>query len=150
LRPWTSSEQELSVEIVKQSNLVTDRCWRDAEIAAACAKLERFAAASNARRPILNIYRKYYGPKMAAVIFATFYASMAATALVVEVIYDTEGFSPSERNAQVLETSISWKYTTWLNIVFLALAGLLVRRFLKTSGPEMLLMMNMPAQKQAR
>src|SRR5713226_1469900 len=31
--------------------------------------------------PILNIYRKYYGWKMAAFLFATFYAAMAAAAL---------------------------------------------------------------------
>lgn len=46
---------------------------------------------------------------------------------------------------RVVEASISWDYTTWLNIVFLILAGLLVWRFLKTGGPAMLRMMNMPA-----
>ena len=95
--------------------------------------------------PILNIYRKYYGLKMATFLFATFYASMASAALVVEVIFNAVGLVPSERNAQVVESSISWNYTTWLNIVFLAVAGLLVWRFLKTGGAAMLLMMNKPA-----
>jgi uncharacterized protein len=95
--------------------------------------------------PILNIYRKYYGLKMSVLLFATFYASMAGAALIVELISGTAGLVPAQRNARVMEASISWNYTTWLNIVFLALAGLLVWRFLKTGGPAMLLMMNKPA-----
>jgi len=45
----------------------------------------------------------------------------------------------------VVEMSFDWNYTTWLNIVFLVLAGLLIWRFLRTGGPEMLRMMNKPA-----
>jgi hypothetical protein len=48
---------------------------------------------------------------------------------------------PQQRNAQVLEQAITWNYTTWLNIVFLLLAALLVWRFYRTGGPEMLRMM---------
>jgi hypothetical protein len=51
---------------------------------------------------------------------------------------------PAQRNPRVVETSITWNYTTWLNIAFLILAGLLVWRFLKTGGPAMLRMMNRP------
>jgi uncharacterized membrane protein YraQ (UPF0718 family) len=92
--------------------------------------------------PILNIYRKYYGLKMAGFLFATFYASMVGAALIVELIFGALGLVPAQRNARVVEASISWNYTTWLNMVFLALAGLLVWRFLKTGGPAMLRMMN--------
>jgi uncharacterized protein len=95
--------------------------------------------------PILNIYRKYYGWKMAGFLFVTFYAAMAAAALIVELIFGALGLVPTQRNARVVEASITWDYTTWLNIAFLILAGLLVWRFLKTGGPAMLRMMNMPA-----
>jgi uncharacterized membrane protein YraQ (UPF0718 family) len=95
--------------------------------------------------PILNIYRKYYGLRMAAVLFVTFYAAMAAAALIVELIFGALGLVPSQRNARVVEASITWDYTIWLNIVSLILAGLLVWRFLKTGGPAMLRMMNRPA-----
>jgi hypothetical protein len=94
--------------------------------------------------PILNIYRKYYGLKMAGFLFVTFYASMAGAALVVESLFEALGLVPAQRNARVVETHLAWNYTTWLNIVFLALAGLLVWRFLKTGGPAMLRMMNRP------
>ena len=95
--------------------------------------------------PILNIYRKYYGWKMAAFLFATFYAAMAGAALIVELIFDALGLVPAARNARVVDASISWNYTTWLNIAFLVLAGLLVWRFFTTGGLAMLRMMNKPA-----
>jgi uncharacterized membrane protein YraQ (UPF0718 family) len=95
--------------------------------------------------PVLNIYRKYYGLKMAGFLFVTFYAAMAGAALIVELIFGALGLVPAQRNARVVEASLTWNYTTWLNIVFLVLAGLLVWRFLKTGGPAMLRMMNRPA-----
>jgi uncharacterized membrane protein YraQ (UPF0718 family) len=92
--------------------------------------------------PILNIYRKYYGLKMVGFLFVTFYAAMAAAALVVELIFGALGLVPAQRNARVAEASLMWNYTTWLNIVFFVLAAWLVWRFLKTGGPAMLRMMN--------
>jgi uncharacterized protein len=96
--------------------------------------------------PILDIYRKYYGLKMTGFLLTTFYTAMAAAALIVEAIFAALGLIPTARQAQVVEASISWNYTTWLNIVFLILAALLVWRFLTTGGPEMLRMMNAPAR----
>lgn len=94
--------------------------------------------------PVLNIYRKYYGLRMAGFLFVTFYAAMAIAALIVELVFSLLGFVPTEHRAQVVEASISWNYTTWLNIAFLLLAGFLVARFLRTGGPGMLRMMNRP------
>ena len=99
--------------------------------------------------PILNIYRKYYGVKMAGFLFATFYGAMAIAALIVELIFNGFALVPSERKACVVEASITWNYTTWLNIAFLGLTALLVWRFLKTGGPEMLRMMNEPPPAEA-
>jgi uncharacterized membrane protein YraQ (UPF0718 family) len=96
--------------------------------------------------PILNIYRKYYGWKMAGFLFAAFYASMAGAALTVELMFGALGLVPSQRNARVVEGAVTWNYTTWFNIAFLLLAGVLVWRFLKTGGPAMLRMMNRPAE----
>jgi uncharacterized membrane protein YraQ (UPF0718 family) len=91
--------------------------------------------------PVLNIYRKYYGMRMSAFLLGTFYAAMAVAALGVEFLFQVARLVPSERHAQIVEASISLNYTTILNIVFLAIAGALVVRFLKTGGPEMLRMM---------
>ena len=88
--------------------------------------------------PILNIYRKYYGTRMMLTLLATFYAAMVSAGYLVEFIFGTAGLVPSRRNATVMESGISWNYTTWLNIVFLALAALLVVRFATTGGIPML------------
>src|SRR3984893_3695114 len=95
--------------------------------------------------PILNIYRKYYGLKMAGFLFVTFYVAMVVAALIVDLIFGGFALIPSEHKARVVEASITWNYTTWLNLAFLVLAGLLVWRFLQTGGREMLRMMNRPA-----
>ena len=94
---------------------------------------------------VLNIYRKYYGLKMAGFLFATFYVAMAAAGLIVELIFGGFALIPSERQARVVEAAITWNYTSWLNLAFLLLAGLLVGRFLKTGGAAMLRRMNGPA-----
>jgi uncharacterized membrane protein YraQ (UPF0718 family) len=95
--------------------------------------------------PILNIYRKYYGLKMAGFLFATFYVAMAVAAVIVELVFGSFALIPSQRSARVVEASITWDYTTWLNLAFLVLAGFFVWRFLNTGGPAMLRMMNRPA-----
>jgi uncharacterized membrane protein YraQ (UPF0718 family) len=100
--------------------------------------------------PVLNIYRKYYGLKMATFLLVTFYAAMAAAALLVEVFFALAGLIPHEHHAHVVEASVTWNYTTWLNVVFLALAGLLVWRFFRTGGFEMLRMMNAPSHGESR
>ena len=91
--------------------------------------------------PILLIYRKYYGARMAAFIFATFYASMVVAGYLVELLFGAAHLLPTARNAQVLQAQISLNYTTALNLVFLALAALLVWRAARTGGLGMLRMM---------
>jgi uncharacterized protein len=88
--------------------------------------------------PILNIYRKYYGTAMMLTLLGTFYAAMVTAGYLVEIIFGTTGLIPSQRNATVMEAGVSWNYTTWLNIAFLALAALLVTRFVVTGGIPML------------
>jgi hypothetical protein len=92
--------------------------------------------------PILNIYRKYYGLKISAVLLVVFYASMSLAALAVEFIFGALHLIPQRRHLQLVQESIRWNYTTVLNIVFLALATVLVIRFLRTGGPSMLRMMS--------
>ena len=91
--------------------------------------------------PILNIYRKYYGWKMSAFLFVTFYLSMAGAALAVDLLFGAVRLIPTERSAPIATAAVSWDYTTWLNIVFLVLAGVLVWQFFRTGGVQMLRMM---------
>ena len=91
--------------------------------------------------PIVVIYRKYYGAKMALFIAATFYVTMVLAGYAVEFLFGGLGLIPTTRNAKVVEESITWNYTTILNIVFLALAAGLLYRFVTTGGIPMLKMM---------
>jgi uncharacterized membrane protein YraQ (UPF0718 family) len=95
--------------------------------------------------PILDIYRRYYGRRMAVFIFVTFYASMATAGLVVEFLFQGLGLQPTARNAKVVTAHVSWNYSTYLNIVFLAVAAaLLWRYFRRGGGLAMLRMMDEP------
>ena len=91
--------------------------------------------------PILNIYRKYYGTKMMLVLLGTFYAAMVGAGYLVELLFGVSGLIPEQRSATVMTEGISWNYTTWLNIAFLILAAVLLVRFFRTGGREMLRMM---------
>ncbi|QMU77361.1 permease [Streptacidiphilus sp. PB12-B1b] len=91
--------------------------------------------------PILNIYRKYYGTRMTVFLFVTFYAAMVIAGYLVELVFGGLGIIPDNSKAKVPTGGVSWDYTTWLNIVFLALAAAFVIRFLRTGGREMFRMM---------
>ena len=96
--------------------------------------------------PILNIYRKYYGGKVSLFLLGTFYATMVGAGLVVEFVFQALGLIPGgPRHAKVLEAHVSLNYTSVLNVLFLVLAGILIVRFLRTGGPEMLRMMKQPS-----
>jgi hypothetical protein len=91
--------------------------------------------------PILNIYRKYYGAKMALFILGTFYTAMAVAGYAVELVFGSLGLIPDRSTARIPDQGISWDYTTWLNIAFGILAVVLVIRFARTGGLPMLRMM---------
>ncbi|MFF0163736.1 permease [Streptomyces sp. NPDC005263] len=91
--------------------------------------------------PILNIYRKYYGAKTAAFLLGTFYLAMVIAGYIVEFAFGGLGLIPDRADAKVPMEGVSWNYTTWLNIAFLLLAGVLLVRFLRTGGLSMLRMM---------
>ena len=99
--------------------------------------------------PILDIYRRYYGLRIALLLLAVSYAAMAGAAYILELVFDVGGLVPQQRSAQIIEAHLTWNYTTWLNIAFLGLSALLVWRFLKTGGPQMLRIMNQPAPAEA-
>jgi uncharacterized protein len=95
--------------------------------------------------PILDIYRRYYGRRMAVFIFGTFYAAMASAGLVVELVFRGIGIVPGSRHAKVKTATVTWNYTTYLDIVFIAVAALLVWRYFRRGGGwSMLKMMEEP------
>jgi hypothetical protein len=89
--------------------------------------------------PILDIYRKYYGWKVALCIFVTFYFAMAAAGYIVEILFGFLNIIPSNKNVtQIMTQGISWNYTAYLNIFFIVIGTILLIRFFRTNGMDML------------
>jgi uncharacterized protein len=95
--------------------------------------------------PILNIYRKYYGIRMALVILAAFYASMVTAGYLAELVFGGLGLVPARAAARVAATSPSFDYTTWLDLASAVLAVVLLVRCARTGGFAMLREMGGPA-----
>src|SRR5713101_3672764 len=66
--------------------------------------------------PLLLVYRKYYGGRVALRLFVTFYVVMAAAGLMVEGLFSITGLIPSTRPTNIVATHFQWNYTTFLNI----------------------------------
>jgi uncharacterized membrane protein YraQ (UPF0718 family)/YHS domain-containing protein len=75
--------------------------------------------------PLLLIYRRYYGTRLALQMLALFWALMSVAGLLTEGIFRAAGLVPSIRPTVIAPASFSWDYTTYLNIVFLAVFGAL-------------------------
>jgi hypothetical protein len=92
--------------------------------------------------PILLIYRKYYGGRMMAFIGFSFYVAMVVAGWLTELIFQVLGIIPQSHHVASITDSISFNYTTVLNIIFVSLAVWLLMRFIKTGALPMLKMMN--------
>jgi uncharacterized protein len=69
--------------------------------------------------PLLDVYRRYYGWKMAAYIAAVFYATMVIAALIMDAAFNAIGWIPQSRpdiHAEMVHFSMN--YTFWLNVAF--------------------------------
>lgn len=75
--------------------------------------------------PLVLIYRKYYGNRLALRLFVTFYAVMAAAGLIVEGLFSLFGAIPTSRHKTIAPTHFAWNSTTFLNILFLGVFGVL-------------------------
>ncbi|HEY0492657.1 MAG TPA: permease [Candidatus Dormibacteraeota bacterium] len=96
--------------------------------------------------PILNIYRKYYGARMSLYLLVVSYVAMALSGFLIGLAFQGLGIAPAHRALIALESSPTLNYTTILDVLFLAVIGLLGWRFLRTGGLDMLRMMEMPAE----
>lgn len=92
--------------------------------------------------PIIVIYRKYYGWKAALRITGIFYGAMVLAGYAVELLFTPLGLIPTNRHLSVATSSISWNYTTWLNIGFLLIAAFLLVVFIRSGSGSMLRMMS--------
>jgi uncharacterized protein len=75
--------------------------------------------------PILLIYRRYYGTGLTLRLLAFFWLIMATAGILTEGIFRTAGLVPKTRPHHIVPEHFSWDYTTYLNIAFVLLFGLL-------------------------
>ena len=75
--------------------------------------------------PLVLIYRKYYGTRLTFRLFVWFYLVMAAAGLVTEGLFSASGLVPTSRPKTIVTAHFSWNYTTFLNIAFLGILGVL-------------------------
>jgi uncharacterized membrane protein YraQ (UPF0718 family)/YHS domain-containing protein len=77
--------------------------------------------------PLVLIYLRYYGRRVTVRLVAVMFASMAAAALAVDAVFSTADLIPNARPSidSIAERAIGWNYTTFLNIVFFAVAAAL-------------------------
>jgi uncharacterized membrane protein YraQ (UPF0718 family)/YHS domain-containing protein len=75
--------------------------------------------------PLLVIYRKLYGGRMALRMLGLFWCVMSLAGLATEGIFRLAGLVPTARPSTVVPERFSWGYTSVLDIFFVALFGLL-------------------------
>ncbi len=69
--------------------------------------------------PLLDVYRRYFGWRMAAYIAAVLFASMAGAAMLIDLIFTAIGIVPGHSiDIRHELTNFSIDYTFWLNIIF--------------------------------
>ena len=95
--------------------------------------------------PIIDIYRKYYGGRMALYLLFASYAAMALAGLAIGLVFQGLGFVPSHHRVTALFAGPTLNYTSVLNAIFLLILAVLGWRFLRTGGLDMIRMMDMPA-----
>jgi uncharacterized protein len=99
--------------------------------------------------PILDIYRKYYGGRMALYLLIVSYGAMALAGLLIGLLFQAVGFVPARHPVTSLFSAPTLNYTSVLNVIFLLILAVLGWRFLRTGGLEMLRMMDMPTSDHA-
>ena len=70
--------------------------------------------------PLILIYRKFYGAALTLRLVALMWTVMSIAGLVTEYLFLGLHLVPTSRPIQVVEPAFHWNYTTYLNLVFLA------------------------------
>src|SRR3989441_3016881 len=94
--------------------------------------------------PIIDIYRKYYGGRMALYLLVVSYAAMALAGLAIGLIFQGLGFVPAHHPVTSLVAGPTLNYTSVLNVIFLLILAVLGWRFLRTGGLQMIRLMEAP------
>jgi hypothetical protein len=74
--------------------------------------------------PLILIYRKYYGAKVALYITGILFVSMVSAGIIVDLLFAATGLIPVMRPpSAIAQASFQWNYTTWLDFAAILLSG---------------------------
>jgi len=77
--------------------------------------------------PLISINIKYYGKKVAFYIAGIMYVSIVLTALLLNFGFEALGLLPESSKEIAKLTQFKIDYTFWMNIIFVFIAGWLIR-----------------------
>jgi uncharacterized protein len=72
--------------------------------------------------PLVIIYGRFYGRRLAIRLFFGFWAVMSAAGLLVDLLFRLIHIPAPTRPILIAPERFEWNYTTWLNIAFLVIA----------------------------
>jgi uncharacterized membrane protein YraQ (UPF0718 family) len=76
--------------------------------------------------PLVLIYAKLYGRRLAIRMVLAFWAVMATAGLLTDLLFRGVGIEAPARRAEIVETHFAWNYTAFLNIVAITVAVVVV------------------------
>ncbi len=89
--------------------------------------------------PLILIYRKYYGGRVAFYLVVIFYLAMVGAGVAVDVLFGALHLLPTGPRPPniIAQTRFAWNYTTWLDLAALGIGALLWAKYLhsRAAGP---------------
>jgi uncharacterized membrane protein YraQ (UPF0718 family)/YHS domain-containing protein len=76
--------------------------------------------------PLVLIYAKLYGRRLTARLVLVFWAVMSAAGFLTDQLFRVVGIDAPTRKADIAPSHLSWNYTTFLNLLFLAVGAVVV------------------------
>jgi hypothetical protein len=73
--------------------------------------------------PLLLIYRKFYGGRLTLRMLGSFWLVMSAAGLATQYLFTWLHLVPNTRPAEVVPSAFTWGYTSWLDLLALALVA---------------------------
>jgi uncharacterized membrane protein YraQ (UPF0718 family)/YHS domain-containing protein len=76
--------------------------------------------------PLVLIYRKLYGGRLALRFVLVFWAVMSTAGLLTDLLFRGVGIDAPGRKAEIVEMHLAWNYTTFLNLAALAVSAVIL------------------------
>jgi YHS domain-containing protein/uncharacterized membrane protein YraQ (UPF0718 family) len=75
--------------------------------------------------PLVVIYRKLYGTRLALRLALVFWAVMSTAGLITEVLFRVLSLTPAHHTGRIADVHVGWNYTTVLNVAAVLVFGAL-------------------------